>query len=259
MPQNSGQARVRMQGISMATGEYVIHCDSDDEVELEAYERMYLKAIEEHLDVVACDYFLEQGSTRKSRFLYAPAGEEVDAILSGKVIGALWCRLFKRTLLDGIIPPVGNMSEDLVITIQALKRAHGTGYVQDALYHYYLRESSISGNAGIEADVARWKSSYANSRLVVDILDLPARHSTLVYFKYRSRYYLQKYVHLPEYYNSWINTFPEIDRYFLFIPGIPLQEKFWFLLIHLHLYHPWKRITQVLRGERGIKASNYSL
>jgi len=243
MPQNSGQARVRMQGISLAKGEYVIHCDSDDEVALDAYEKMYLKALKEHLDVVACDFYLEQEGSRVKRSLYAPIGKEVDAILSGKVMGSLWCRLFKRSLLKGIVPPVGNMTEDVVITVQALQRAQSIGYLSEALYHYHLRGTSISKSSGKEADLIRWKSFYANSQLVVDVLKLPARHAPLVFFKYRTRYYLQRYVHLPDCYRLWRNTFPEIDRYFLFTPEIPLMEKLWFVLIHLHLYHPWKVMT----------------
>lgn len=243
MPENSGQAKVRMKGISLATGEYVIHCDSDDEVEPEAYEKMYLKAVKERLDVVACDYFQEQESGRKRCSIYAPEGKEIDAVLSGRVMGALWCRLFRRSLLEDIVPPAGNMTEDVVITVQALQRAQSIGYLQEPLYHYYLRGSSISKSAGKEADLARWKSFYANSRLVVDLLKLPARHAPLVYFKYRTRYHLQKFVHIPECYQLWRGTFPEIDRLFLFTPGIPLEEKFWFILIHLHLYHPWKVMT----------------
>ena len=37
MPQNSGVAKVRMKGIFMASGDYVIHCDSDDMVDPDAY------------------------------------------------------------------------------------------------------------------------------------------------------------------------------------------------------------------------------
>ena len=39
MEQNSGQAKVREWGMQNATGEYVIHCDSDDWVDIHMYER----------------------------------------------------------------------------------------------------------------------------------------------------------------------------------------------------------------------------
>ncbi len=38
MEQNSGQAAVRKWGMQNAIGDYVIHCDSDDWVELTMYE-----------------------------------------------------------------------------------------------------------------------------------------------------------------------------------------------------------------------------
>lgn len=56
MEQNSGQAKVREWGMRNARGEYVIHCDSDDWLDVHMYEEMYNKAIEEDADVVVCDY-----------------------------------------------------------------------------------------------------------------------------------------------------------------------------------------------------------
>lgn len=40
MEQNSGQAKVREWGMRNATGEYVIHCDSDDWVDMHMYEEI---------------------------------------------------------------------------------------------------------------------------------------------------------------------------------------------------------------------------
>ena len=69
----------------------------------------------------------------------------------------------------------------------------------------------------------------------------------IVTFKYRSRDPLIPYVQIPEYYRRWRGTFPEIDRVFLRTKGIPADTKFWFILIHLRLYYPWKRLTGAFR------------
>ena len=61
MEKNSGQAAVRKWGMQNATGEYVIHCDSDDWVDTDMYRAMYEKAKEEEADVVVCDYFVHDG------------------------------------------------------------------------------------------------------------------------------------------------------------------------------------------------------
>lgn len=248
MSHNSGQAKVRMQGISLATGDYVINCDSDDEVNRDAYRIMYEKAVAEGLDTVTCNYMVvKEDGGRTLHSLYAPCGKEIDDILWGKIMGALWGRMFRRTLLTNLVPPVGNMTEDVLISIQALCHSERIGYVQEPLYYYYLRNSSISLASGKDADIVRWKAFYANSRLLVEILTerygYDVNSSSLIFFKYRTRAHLQKYVHIPECYKMWRNTFPEIDRRFIFTPGIPFDAKIWFVLIHLHLYHPWKVIT----------------
>ena len=63
MSKNSGLPNVRRYGIKLATGDFIAHCDSDDWVELDMYQQMYNKAIEEDADVVVCDYVLTNGKS----------------------------------------------------------------------------------------------------------------------------------------------------------------------------------------------------
>lgn len=240
MPRNSGQAKVRMQGLALATGDYIIHCDSDDEVAVpDAYGRLYEKAVREDLDIVVCNFFLMKDGGQEIRSLFAPAGKEVKSILTGKTMGSLCCRMFRRSILEGIEPAVGDMTEDLVIAVQAACNAKRIGYLEEPLYRYYLRSSSVSVCPGIQSDLSRWRSSYANARVLIKVLTdrygYREKDPAIVYYKYRHRMSLKSYVKIPEYYQKWKSTFPEIDRYFLLTPGIPLKEKYRYLLIRLGL------------------------
>ena len=58
---NLGQAASRIEAIKITTGEYVIHCDSDEYVDKRMYEVLYNKAVNEHLDMVCCDFFRTDG------------------------------------------------------------------------------------------------------------------------------------------------------------------------------------------------------
>lgn len=252
MPHNSGQAKVRMQGISMATGEYIIHCDSDDEVDKDAYRLLYEMAVAEKADIVTCDYnkVLFDGRIEYCS-LFSKKGEEVSDIMAGKVWGTLCCRMIRRQILKDIIPPVGNMWEDMVLTIQAVVKCRCIGYLPVPFYRYYQRSDSICYEDGLLASLRRWADIYANAQLILSFLaeNQLVRLNDLmeISFKYRCRSHLLPYVHIPEYYKKWRNTFPEIDREYLWARGISLEDKFWFVLIHLHLYHFVKMITGRLR------------
>jgi glycosyltransferase involved in cell wall biosynthesis len=251
MSKNSGLAAVRYYGYTVATGDYVIACDSDDDVDTSAYQRMYDVATTNDLDIVLCDYWAVKDGIQTAKSMYSQPGTEVDSLLVGKTMGSLWCRMFRRSLLNGVEAAVGAMSEDLVISVQAHIKATRIGYISEPLYYYFLRNSSITWTPGLVADLSRWKSSYSNAKLLVDLLvnryGLDGNRPSIVFYKYRNRAALKKYVHMPEYYQKWRQTFPEIDCRFLVTGGIPLIEKFWFILIHLRLYHPWKMMTQFLR------------
>ena len=47
---NTGQSGARKDGMAIASGEFIIHCDADDWVDLDTYERLYNKAIEDGVE-----------------------------------------------------------------------------------------------------------------------------------------------------------------------------------------------------------------
>ena len=69
-------------------------------------------------------------------------------------------------------------------------------------------------------------------------------------FKYRTRSSLVPYVQIPSFYHKWRNTFPEVDHAFLRSRAFSVKAKFWFSLIHLRLYYPWKKVTGLFRKHR---------
>ncbi|EKF9488800.1 glycosyltransferase family 2 protein, partial [Vibrio cholerae] len=75
--ENRGVAATRAQGMDLATGEYVIHLDSDDWVERDWLEAMHTKAVQDNADVVICDYSLiyKHGKKKVTQIVFE-AGEE---------------------------------------------------------------------------------------------------------------------------------------------------------------------------------------
>ena len=99
MEQNSGQAAVRKWGMQNATGEYVIHCDSDDWVDTDMYRAMYEKAKEEDADVVLCGFVRSDGerilSKQDNAFFECKGNKKqlIQSLLIGKDLSSLWNKL----------------------------------------------------------------------------------------------------------------------------------------------------------------------
>ncbi|MGM9845187.1 MAG: glycosyltransferase family 2 protein [Muribaculaceae bacterium] len=142
MTSNGGQAAVRHRGIIEATGDFIIHCDSDDWVDPNLYELMYNEAIRSDADVVICpirDEYLNNSHTRPSRALPASCNEVVCNWWRESVGMFCWNKLVKRCIYTDhhIMPFIGiNMWEDNGLMLRVFYHARRLSQIQGAVYHY---------------------------------------------------------------------------------------------------------------------------
>lgn len=139
--QNRGLPAARNTGLSIAIGEYVFHCDSDDFVEKDMLEKMYNAAKEKDADIVYCDFYLS--FEKNERYMSCPSYETASDMLKVGLLGGnmkynVWNKLVKRSLYtdNNITFPAGHaMGEDMTM-IRLAVCANSVAYVPKAFYHY---------------------------------------------------------------------------------------------------------------------------
>lgn len=255
MPTNSGQAAVRRHGIQLATGDYIIHCDSDDWVKSTAYEKLYNKAVKEDCDVVISDYFISDGVTSNEiKYLpstvYADKAQYWTSLLRGRASTSVWSKLVKRELYKNaaLVFPQNNMWEDFVLSIQLTSFAAKVGYVEECLYNYYYNPLSIT-NTNIERN---HKQIMENASIILAFVESSNNHQPytkddIICFKEYARYELSKHVGNYKYWRMWHNTFPEIRLKYLSVKDVHIREKMRFLSIYLGLYPIASKILSIFR------------
>lgn len=138
--ENKGLPEARNTGLSVAQGEYIFHCDSDDFVELDMLEQLYGKATETDADIVWCDWWLS--FAKNERYMkqpeYRTPVEALKGMLSGVMKFNVWNKLVKRKLYtdSNITFPAGcGMGEDMTM-MRLFARAEKVTYLPKAFYHY---------------------------------------------------------------------------------------------------------------------------
>ena len=241
LPQNGGLAHARLVGVAAATGDYLINCDSDDWVEDDAYRMMCEKAVKEDLDMVICSFtYVSETENNYCMLQKCKCGREVANLLSRRAMASVWCRMARRALWQDMIPPQGEMWEDLFYSVQLTTKARRIEYLPNGLYYYYRHPDSITCSQGVQAALKRRDGMVANARLIIDYLkrrpEVNLDKSDTLILKYSCRLPLMEYMHLPGLYREWRNTFPEINARFWYTPGVLRKDKITFLLTYLHLY-----------------------
>ena len=140
--QNGGVSVARQTGIDHATGEYSIHADPDDWVELNMIEELVAKAVADNADMVICDFYRE--SKYGNNYDSQNTGNDLTAsavlreILYQRLHGACWNKLVKRSRIEGIgfTPEDLCILEDELYNIRILARKIKVSYLPKAFYHY---------------------------------------------------------------------------------------------------------------------------
>ena len=138
--ENGGLPRARKTGLDAASGEYVLHVDSDDWIEPETVEKLVRKALDTGADMVVYDFWKEYAHRRK-------LDSEKDSSIADTALfrkrlytygayGYVWNKFCRRSLFDGVFVPKYAMHEDIVFSTQTLWRARSVAHLKEGLYHY---------------------------------------------------------------------------------------------------------------------------
>ncbi len=239
MNKNSGQAFVRRFGIEHAKGEYIIHCDPDDWIEVTLYKKMYEKAKEDDFDLVRC-YFVRTDGHKVIPCAHIPEKcyedpkQLISYLLQGKSMTSLCDKMVKRNLYQGIVFPTSNMQEDAAIVTQLLGKSHHCALLPEVGYYYYVNPSSISKSIKEEAFVRRLQDVKNNAEIIFSFIESMGLtdfyKKEIICHKLNVRNHILYVLHSSSLFRIWNNTYPEIDKYVLFNPLISNIVKLYFVL-----------------------------
>jgi len=242
MPQNGGLAAVRKYGIKFAKGDYIIHCDSDDWVDVRMYEMMYNHAIQNDSDLVICDYIITTGDKNSGRrFKKNIKDSSREALLKRLLISSdlnpVWSALVKRNLYDNIMYPVGAMSEDKTFMLQFVWMAKNVSYLPKTLYYYFLSDTSILRTINKEANIRKFKQIAANRRVLLDFFsreNITIPHKQLDAFLFAGKIgFIEFFLDDPECRKLWSSTFPIPVWKVMLNPYINIKSRIKYLYIVL--------------------------
>lgn len=258
MNKNSGQAAVRKWGMQNATGEYVIHCDSDDWVELDTYEHIYTYAINGNHDIVFFDYFKSDGFNHtvihRLKESFVDKNDVIRLLLSTRLTGSVCLACFRRSLYEksNFVFPKENMGEDLAMMLQMVYNSQNTiSYISTPFYYYRDNISSISKSLSENSVLRRLKDNVENGNLMINFLEAMGvadnMSSEIDIYKFAVRKNLYPLLGKEGYYKMWRECYPEINNRFLLNTQASRGDKLRFLACYLGCYHFLSKVIRLFK------------
>lgn len=160
---NQGLTSTRNLGLSVALGDYIAYCDSDDWVDIYMYEKLYNHAIVENADVCFCNFqfaFKDKLDYYECTSVYADKTKTINSYIS-TLWTVIWNMIVKREILvDYELKSPENISycEDFYLSVRLFYYANKIIKLDEALYFYnQMNVNSIMHGINLRAESdERW-------------------------------------------------------------------------------------------------------
>lgn len=219
---NKGLPQARKTGLFYATGEFVAHCDSDDWVDRNLYEKLYHSAVSNNSDIAVCDFLVHRTDVVDERI--GTRTNDINAyrlnLLFQKDPVSMWNKLVRREIYSkDIIFPSDNMGEDMATTLQLVAYCRKVSYIEDAFYHYDGTTASITRGASKDVVLTRALQACRNVSLAVRFYKDSENNmikNGITHLKFMQRRQFMPIINHRDAYDIWRSTFPEINKDVLF-------------------------------------------
>lgn len=150
--ENGGLSDARNAGMQVATGDVISFIDSDDWIDLNAFEVMFNIMQDDESDIVSCgvNWVNEDGklirteSVIKHEILNSHDAMR-DLLHDGKLKEHVWNKLYRRNVIENIPFEKGKYHEDVFWSYQVIGKARSISVIPDSYYNYVQRADSIMG------------------------------------------------------------------------------------------------------------------
>lgn len=239
-----------------ASGDYIIHCDPDDWVEIDWLACLYNAATENSADLVWCDFTKYIDNQNEMYYSSTAKSTKEDALLkliTGPRYGSLWGNLVRREIAQnsGIIWPSWEYCEDLALVFQYTALAKKVLYVNKSLYYYRDNPRGIC-KAKDKTRIMEKTNAAINAILV----ELECSKSVGLYNKFKP-YCLSEIFNVKtnvfQITNSnmracrmWRKTPDHLNFFDIWISNMSIRKKINTSLICLYIYPLYKGLVNLL-------------
>lgn len=158
---NEGVAKARLKGFESSQGDIITFIDSDDYVCPTYVETLLAPIVEQNIDMVSCDYFIENESTKENAvrrrigllknkdevkdFLEKSYFYDIECHAAGMPT-YLWGKMIKRSLVVNSLSKGIDLwfGEDQIVLFDILTKVDSLCLLPDRLYNYVQREGQAT-------------------------------------------------------------------------------------------------------------------
>ena len=172
---NKGLSVSRNMGIHVARGKYLLFVDGDDFIAPNMIEELYQAVVLEEADIAQCAFIQISTDSELKKERYRGCitkkvihGDEwfAEYERNSLLFTVVWNKLYKKSLFDKIRYPKGKVNEDEYVLFPLLCSIQKMVILNQGLYYYVQRSSSLSANAKIEQLLENYVD-YSDKRLAL--------------------------------------------------------------------------------------------